>query len=487
MAPEVSGYLGLTFAFNMSTAGNRPNDSAVIWYPSRQVLRDISNDYLEFKYTQENKTFQNASDAVARDLDRILTPDLFDSYRNALDVMLHRIGPSIGLRTTCARANVTDLTLSDQKSVRCYNLTFSSEEYQIDCIRVGSSWHEAGFSNSQFSIGDTDLRSAGNISVEVYSPTRAITLNDTTLQCISAIGSSQPCDWDLMFSTDASERAALPLHQQYLEYSVPRLLAANATVVCTNLAYLDFLDYTIDVSPTVNALKTVLLYVPDHQLNETIAVHSDWMLAAWSLVRSGTVDGNRAAALNLISTLKRVASTPPPKTADLEDTEMDRFSSQHLIVSLHAVSLVDFTTTNLTNSPMGATSDRSRPPLTVTKTLRVWAYGHSSHTFRLGTVVSIFGCICVLMRVAIGLSTPRQRSRLGLIAAALRYAYQGEFDDLQRESKLAEAMIKLRHDGQGKLAAMVLKVGRDSEGNLALMPIKLGRDSQGTLASGSGS
>jgi hypothetical protein len=450
-APGISEYWGLSFAFNLS----KNTSSSIVWFPNRQVLREVSDDYYEFGLTQGNMTFDDANSNLTDTLNRTLDRHLYDSYRNNLDVVLHRTGPSIGLKMFCARATITDLTLSSQKSVRCYDL-ISFEYEEIDCIRIGSDWNEEGFSHSEFSIGDADLGSAGDVSVDVYSVTRAILLNDTTLPCLSADQSSEPCDWDLLFSTDPDRNVSqYSFSQQYIEYSVPLLSPPNAasTIVCSNLAYLAFIDYAIDVSPSVNSFSGVTLNVPgDDPINNSILLHSDWTLAAWSVIRSGTVDGDRAAAVNLVSTLKDVANTSVTATG-YDDVEMNLFSSQHIITSLHAASLVDFSTTDPSESSAGKPDDPLHPLLTVSKTLRVWAYGHTSRTFKLGTAVALFGCFCVALRLVIGLFSPPQRSStVELMAAALMYTYQGDFDNQHKESTLGRVPFKMSWDSRGKVA-----------------------------------
>src|SRR6202012_5160314 len=83
--------------------------------------------------------------------------------------------------------------------------------------------------------------------------------------------------------------------------------------------------------------------------------------------------------------------------------------------------------------------DVAHPLLTVSRRLRVWAYGHSSHTFRVGLVVVIFGALCVFLRVGLGFFiVSRHRCTLTFLSAALRYApVDGEFDSLRKKADVA--------------------------------------------------
>ena len=87
-------------------------------------------------------------------------------------------------------------------------------------IRVGTGWDEVGLAHSGFSIGDTDLRPAGNVSVDVYLVTENIVLSGPALSCVSANENKQSCDWDLMFfSNPPSDVTEVTGSQQFIEYS----------------------------------------------------------------------------------------------------------------------------------------------------------------------------------------------------------------------------------------------------------------------------
>src|SRR5207248_4896364 len=82
---------------------------------------------------------------------------------------------SLGWIGACGRANITEIAISTTQSVRCYTFKYALDLPDwIECIRAGPGWNAAGLTHSAFSIGDTDFRSAGNISVDVYSATESI-------------------------------------------------------------------------------------------------------------------------------------------------------------------------------------------------------------------------------------------------------------------------------------------------------------------------
>jgi len=453
----VLGESGLSFTYNATSGHAGP----INWVPNRQVLREVSNDYIQYQFCQgANMTFDEARSNVTK-WNRTLTQGLFDSYRNSLGVVLHRTGPSIGLAGYCSRANVTEIALTQSKSVRCYyfNASLDGDYDEFRCIRAGSGWNEIGLRQSEFSIGDTDIHSTGNVSVTVYSATESIDLTSSTIHCVTTKESNDSCDWDLMFSNKTpSDVTYFAESQQLIEYNLPLPQATNATVACTSSANYTIANYSIEISPNTNSIGLVSLIVPsdEDQLSQVISLNPDWILAAWAVPRSGTVDGNRAAAWNLIRTLKTAVSTSPPATLNftsmIPDPGLDPFSSQQIAASLHALSIIDYTTDQ----------DPSHRPLPVSQNIRVWAYGHDSRTFKVGLVVTIFGFLCVLLRVAIGITMSiRRRSTLEFLMAAMKYPHRGEFDDLgEAESEFGQVLIKLKYDNMGRMEFTPLGVSK---------------------------
>ncbi|KAH0566352.1 hypothetical protein GP486_000258 [Trichoglossum hirsutum] len=441
---------GLSFLYNSTSQGD-------VLVPNRQVIRELSNDYIVYQVTQGiDQTFEGAVSLASQNGNLSVSRELFDSYRNSLDVKLSRKGPSVRINSLCSRGNLTGITLSETKSVHCFNSSLAANDSVVECFRIGGGWNEAGFAHSQFSIGDVDIHSAGNVSVDVYSVPGGIILDGSSLSCASPTASSQSCDWDLMFSANPPPGVRDdPGNVQIFEYSLPRLSSANSTIGCVNVVDVKTLEYIIDISPDANSIGIVTLNASstDDGQPDYVKFHPDWVLAAWAIPRSGIVDGNRAVALNLVSALKVAVDSPPPAVFNYSvlDPDLDPFTTQHVITSLHAASLVDFTTINVTGSSAD-TADPSHPPLPVSRTLRVWAYGHDSHTFKLGATITIFGCLCVLLRFIVGFFiSSRRRSTLRFLTAAMKYTHQGEFDGLEKESEWAQVEVVVSHDDSGKV------------------------------------
>ena len=95
---------------------NATANGSLTWVPNRQVLRDLSYDFL--------RTSGNLLQ-----LDPPVAPD--PVFNNSLQTVLQREGPSIGVQADCYNGgNLSITTLAPDKEVRCYsNWTIDYESY----------------------------------------------------------------------------------------------------------------------------------------------------------------------------------------------------------------------------------------------------------------------------------------------------------------------------------------------------------------------
>lgn len=445
---------GLSATYNTTLPSTNSSDT-ILWVPNRQVVRELSDDYIGYQSSQgDETTFSDASSFFASYTGKSLDRSLFDSYRNSLDISLIRQGPSLGFKHTyCSRANISVMTLSPTQFVRCYNITLSPdlEDQWIDCIRDGSGWGEAQLQHADFSIVDINQESVGNITVNAYTTMDVVTLTEPASSCASTIQTTDSCDWAAMFSNNSSSGVVKQYgSQQFIEYTLPRLSDHNASVVCSYGVQSAVVNYAVDSSVDNNPLGLVNIFSPMATDETDIPLHPDWILAAWAVSRSGTVDGNRAAALYLIEELKKAANTQPIEEW-WDDLGLLPFVLLHQMGVLHALSLVDFTTINITKSE-ASVHDPIHTPLLVVKSRKVWSYGQPSRSFTLGAVVLIFGCLCVFIRAGLGFFMASGRpSTLRFFTAALRYSHKGELDGMHKESEIAQVVIRVNHDEFGKV------------------------------------
>ncbi|KAA8642629.1 uncharacterized protein ATNIH1004_011574 [Aspergillus tanneri] len=236
-----------------------------------------------------------------------------------------------------------------------------------------------------------------------------------------------------------AESANSTLNEQLVEYTLPQSLSLNTTILCRQNTYLTFPDYNMRITPSEINSTLVTMEIPSNVSASGIFLHPDWILAAWSVSPSGIVDAKRPAASDIMVSLKEVADTQPPKTQEEQASLkkiMDRFFGLHTSVLEHALTLVDYSVLNDTEASKTITEDAAHPLLPAFRRFRVWSYGDKSRTFKLGAAVSIFGCICVIIRTVVSQYFRINRpSTVEIVAAALKYTYQGDLDGVRMSSE----------------------------------------------------
>jgi hypothetical protein len=435
----------VTFALNATTQGN------IFWVPNRQALRQISDDYVPYLVaTEKNMSLSDAS-AWAELYTRTLDMHQYLSYRNNLQALLHHEGPSLGtdLYGGCTVANVSTIQLSGEKGIRCY--IYFPPELGSECLRVGPGWNGVEAAQSQFSIGDASSDSSGSVSVNIYSTNRTVT--PPVASCAKGLDVQiQDCYWDQWFADPSPSNYYLS--HQLVEYNLPRSGGRHLTVYCDNYAYLSHSDYQLDPSPLTNPTYLVNLDVLANITSSPLYVHPDWTLAAWSVAKSGTVDGNRAAATYLLSALKGVVNTYNPTNGnysynDTTSTPLGLVLLYNDFAFAQVLSMIDFTSTTTTSRT--PRHDPSHPIFQVYASLRVWAYGIDSRTSKLGITVALFGCCFVLLYTVLSLITRIQkRSTLELMVTALENEPEGAFERMESESEKGKVKFRIVAHEEGR-------------------------------------
>lgn len=271
---------------------------------------------------------------------------------------------------------------------------------------------------TRFSIGDTDSTSTpASAVVNIYSSDRAVYLDKTQFDCSS---SSSSCDWDKIFSAPPpASMQSTSTGPQITEYTTPEL--AGMTSWCRAFTYLRFPTYVLDTSYYTNPLLYVLLYddTQPHAYNEPIIVHPAWVLAAWAIPADGTgvASARRDGTQMFLDALNDLG-----EPGGIED---DYFEFFQATITARSLYLINYFTTPAASSP---SSDPAHPIFKVSAQLRVWSYGYGSRTSKLGAVVAIAGCICVILRVMCAARVRTvDRSVVDLLMTALEQRPPGVF------------------------------------------------------------
>lgn len=439
----------------MSFTANISDSGELFWIPTRQVLRDLSADLanlgnlvLPGDYTATNLT---EPDKGAKR----------PAYNNSLETILQREGPSIGAQMNCFLGNITAKILGPDKQVRCFdNYGMSGNSSYTKCYKFGLGW-DGSNEVAQFYLGDATSASNETL-VWVYTSDKATYFNQTTdfgsgiEKCLE--DDSGPCDWDQIFDTALDPQlrntSVNPLVTEYFSplYAVDGFV--DTRIYCDAIVYNSFPTYSVDTSQTANPLQLATMNgLPsedDKRFNTTpIAVNPDWVLAAWSVENNGTVDSTRLVG-------REMASVVGPNyyldwAEDLLPEEFEEFAFLHIYSMTQSLSLIDYDYTNDTTSFSSKPLNQAHPVFKKWATLRVWAYGLSDRTPKLGVVVCILGCLCVFFRLglALALRIRHEHSTVELFVAALEHHPTHEFDHLDDEAKMAKVRYILE-DSSGK-------------------------------------
>jgi len=455
--PVITEDFGLLFTVNTTTYRNRTDPNTpnewIDWVPLRQTLKQLEGDYVEFPASQGRWKPAETSKWLGT-VERGSNHDLFDKYQNALDVILHRKGPTLGLNTLCSRAHIQDYFVSSTKIVRCYQRDWQTDIQDVVCHSLGPGWGNADVVHSRFSIQDLNGLPPGDVFVDIYSGSKILVMKSLNASCGQPDG---VCDWERLFSLPDGEDnsgvlvGSAPMH--LVEYNKEQPSGTNTTALCFTTAYLGFADYFLSVSPDRNFATLVQLQPPSYEDKTVIAFHPDWILAAWSIEEpSKPVNGTRPAAVNLASAFRDLG--PPPHPEDGADVALWRLSSLHAVSVIHAMTFVDYNYTEVTANMVD--DDKNRPVLTVWKSLRVWAYESQSRTFKAAATVGLFGCLVALLRPLAGMRVAVKRpSSLRFLVAALQRQPLEKLEGLHRERDMGRVLVRITlQEEDGEMAIL---------------------------------
>ena len=436
----------LSFSANLSSNGD------LVWVPTRQVLRDLSVDYynLGLEVTGQQANITQSAQLSQRD----------PAYNNSLETALQQEGPNLGFEAYCFVGDVSAKQVDVDKYIRCFdNWAIDDVSTYTKCYRLGSGW---GDSNNFATFTLAGSNATDKSYAQVFTSDLATYFNQTTdfgsgiEKCLAA--DAEPCDWEAIFNTEVDPNLRnSTVNPLVTEYFSPYASTNISRLYCDAIIYNGFPTYSVDTSPSANPQRlTNMNGLPaedDKNFNHTaLAVHPDWVLAAWSVAHNGTVDPVRLIGKQLALVTGEMYQEAAENITK-PDFAYYEFIFLHVYTITQSLSLINF---EYTNSTEPASSDsqglhQAQPLLHKWSTLRVWAYGLSGRTAKLGVVVSSLGCLCVLMRLflAITLRIRYEHSTVELFVAALEHQPTNEFDHLDDEAKMAKVRY-IMEDGHGK-------------------------------------
>ncbi|MCJ1467380.1 hypothetical protein MMC07_006004 [Pseudocyphellaria aurata] len=417
------------------------SSTELVWVPNRQVLHWLSNDA------------EDLLDNVYGDV----------RYNDSLTTVLQRTGPSIGfIGNIDYTGNWTVYELGENKLIECFGgWTIDNQNFYTKCIQLGTDWNTVN-DWSNFTLANP-IPGQNNITVYSMYSENSVYFNDTDdfgSGISSCLGRNVTnCDWDTIFNQDPPQD--LRNTSKNVGITVYSSHGPNHDVVwCEQVAYLGFANYQSDLALSFASFGLDLVQLNNISMAPLDNISMDpldapplhvsprWLLAAWSVDVGGTVNGSRAMVQRLARLIPGLLTTPA--TTNITDDQLE-FSLLHMYAIGQAMSMVNYYFVNATEADPSVHPDADHPYLYRFSTLRVWAFGLSGRTSRLGVAVVLAGSVCALLRLLLGFSVVRhQHSPVELFVAALEHQYQYEFDDLHHEKDWAKVRYRISemgHDG----------------------------------------
>lgn len=276
------------------------------------------------------------------------------------------------------------------------------------------------------------------------------------LSCL-ANHTAPDCDWDKIFATPLpKDLANSSINVGLISYSLPNPPTSRARIYCDTVAYLAFPTYTLDTSPETNMLHLVQLDKFSYPNGAPLVMSPDWFLAAWSVDRNGTVPSHRQIAQQLSHTLQLYWSDP----SDLHTLQLFFY---HIYPLGQALSLVPYhhTPPNPSQTPPSQSQnpDPAHPTLHTSAQLHVWAWSLSGRTSKLGVVIALAGCVCVLARLVLGLCHARRE--YSPVEMVMSLEHDGGLTRGGHSGRRGEGM---REEGEGEMARWRYRLWEDGVG-----------------------
>jgi hypothetical protein len=417
--PAVSQEMEVSFSFNIS------QNSTVLWSASRQVLRDFSSDVYDYEGVTQPRLF--GEQLINKPY---YNPDYPDSNRfnQSVQAKLQRTGPTFGINNRCYITNRTVINLptvnsASPRQVLCYDAT---EDNYVKCIPYGLGW--PGFSLDQRAhIMLPDLaQGVQNTYVSFYS-TRVARYFSLDYPCL-AVNSSTSCNWDDIFQQPQQAQHTnskiddLPnwaANQITVEYSLNAKTgnSINQMIWCNTVAFLSFTNYNLDLKTLIDPTHLIQYDSPTAALtaNESIYLHPDWILAAWSADRINettdpdgyyTVSGYQGAAYQFVNGVAAFAGG-----------NSILFNAIHSYSIAQALSFVPYSTVPTANKSQcqnGTIRDFSS-----SGSVQLWKYSWNGALSISSMVVGSLGILVVLIRTCLYLE--KEKSPTELIIEALQH------------------------------------------------------------------
>lgn len=343
------------------------------------------------------------------------------SQRNGPGILVSGLNINIG--------SVKSIRLGENKSITCLN-DWTTDQVNdtlnyTKCIRNGTGWNSVN-KQASFSIGNLSEPNAGaeadRPKVLIYFSDKAtyyggdLERDPQDVACLTG-NLSAACDWDNIFLRDKVNGSHFDggfSNTTIVEWSFPGNsdnesdVSSDGRIWFEYVSHLHFGLYSVDLS-FGDETYMAHLESEENKPGDELVVDPLWTLAAWSVDVDGIVDAARFP--NLLPAGSDYIS-------DIMDTEEKRFEyySLNLFAIVQTMSLISYESIELNGSTSYGRNKDNVFYNWVTR--RVWAYGISTRTSKLGVVVVCAGMATIVFRVFFALYRYRHKNNFVQLAAS---------------------------------------------------------------------
>lgn len=305
--------------------------------------------------------------------------------------------------------DISTISLSDNQNITCLRNQRSYYDHvpsnHTKCIRVGTGWNSVN-NRANFSIGTydgPDTNAGSNPEVVVYFSNDATYYGgnlDRGADIVGCLSGTilEPCNWDEIFSAPFNLSGMSNI--TVVEWSWPGAgTNPDFRIWVEFVSYLGFAIYSVEYS-VENSIYFVQL--EDIKIEPTqLIINPLWILAAWSVDSNGTFEATRFPAI-MMQEFRAYFDT----SLDRNSSEsIQEFTALNTFTTAQAMSLISYERIILNESQP---YDKNDPHVFYQWNIRrVWAYGLSTRTSKLGVVVVCVGMVMVVFRCIFALYKER--------------------------------------------------------------------------------
>ena len=306
--------------------------------------------------------------------------------------------------------NISIISLADNQNITCLGGWTDSDHTYTNCIRAGAGWNSVN-NVAKFSVESSDdsrINGGSNPEVVVYFSDNATYYGDgldrreDIVRCLNGTR-SEPCDRNDIFS--APLRLNGTSNISVVEWSWPGAGEnPDFRIWFEFSSHLEFAHYSVEYSVEDSIYFVQLENMKDESTK--LIINPLWILAAWSVDPDGTIEATRFPATEMQG-FRTIFDQNPKHNLSIE--LLYEFVALNIFSIAQAMSLLSYESEDLKNSQSYHKNDPN--VFYRWNTRRVWAYGLSTRTSKLGVVVVCFGMITVVFRCIFALYMERTEEK----------------------------------------------------------------------------